>query len=180
MKPTSGSHEHEKNPKSKDPKGNEALRSKGKEKVIDDDVEEEEGEGEKLKRKSCDAQIDGNLRIAKEAKARVREAREARVTLETQKLLFPSLSMERILNEVGDNPNVYWLEPIVSFDLENSLDSQLDLPITPKAFQFCSFDKIANSPLPDHDVHQMDVEIATVLRKKPKEPPKDLDKMKLG
>ncbi|CAI9294471.1 unnamed protein product [Lactuca saligna] len=62
---------------------------------------------------------------------------------------------KHILNETVDNPNVYWLEPVVSFDLENSMDLQLDLPITPKAFQFCSFDKIANAPFPDHDVDQV-------------------------
>ncbi|CAI9263204.1 unnamed protein product [Lactuca saligna] len=34
-------------------------------------------------------------------------------------------------------------------------DKKLDLPITPKAFQFCSFDKVADAPLPDHDIDQV-------------------------
>lgn len=101
-----GSDKHEQKPKSKDLKGNEASGSKGKEKVIDDDVEEEDDEGAKIKRKSRDTEIDENLRISKEPEAREKESREAQVTLETQKLLFPSWSMERILNEVVNNPNV--------------------------------------------------------------------------
>ncbi|CAI9263321.1 unnamed protein product [Lactuca saligna] len=185
--------------------------SKGKEKIIvhDDDDDEEGDETDKLKLKARDAELDENL----------------------------------ILNKAIDNPNIYWLEPVGSFELDNSLDLQLDLSITPKAFLFCSFDKIANvspsnkgtnkvargamssmheftlvdmpcvnpfnwisllllilkveqnfEPIIAHlkrmlvsyiqEVGKMDVEIAIVLNKKPtvlpKEPPKDLDTMKLG
>lgn len=34
----------------------------------------------------------------------------------------------------------------MSFELQNTQDSQLDLPITPKAFKFRSFVKIVNVP----------------------------------
>ncbi|CAI9303284.1 unnamed protein product [Lactuca saligna] len=47
------------------------------------------------------------------------------------------------------------LEPVVSFELQNKQDSQLDLPITPKAFKFCSFLKIANVPSVDNDANQL-------------------------
>lgn len=90
--------------------------------MINGDDEEEEDKAAKLKRKSHDAEIDENLGIAKEAEAKEREAREAQVTLDTQKLLFPAWSVECILNEAIDNQNIYWLEPVVSFDLENSVD----------------------------------------------------------
>ena len=63
--------------------------------------------------------------------------------------------MEWILNEAIDNPNVYWLEFAESFELEKSLNSQLDLPITPKAFQFCCFDRIADVSLSDNGADQM-------------------------
>ncbi|CAI9279813.1 unnamed protein product [Lactuca saligna] len=70
-KPASGSDKHEQKLKTNDPKGNEASGSK---------------------------EIDENLRIAKEAKAREKEAREAQVTMETQKLLFPSWSRKYTQN----------------------------------------------------------------------------------
>lgn len=48
------------------------------------------------------------------------------------------------MNEAVNNLNSYWLEPVRYFELENSMDLQFDLPITPKAFLFRSFDKIVN------------------------------------
>ncbi|CAI9303037.1 unnamed protein product [Lactuca saligna] len=62
--------------------------------------------------------------------------------------------MEHILNEAIDNLDIYWLELVASFELENSMDSYLDLSITLKAFQFRSFDKIENTSLPDCDIDQ--------------------------
>lgn len=61
--------------------------------------------------------------------------------------------MERILNEDVDNSNVYWLEPVISFDLENSSDLQLDFHITPKALLFRSFEKIEKAPITDYGVN---------------------------
>lgn len=118
-----GSDEHKQKPKLHDPRDNEASWSKGKEKLVNDDEEEEEDENAKLKRKYCDAKIDENLRIAKEAKAREKEARKAQDTLKTQKSLFPSWSIEWILNEAIDNPSVDWMETVTSFELEITLDS---------------------------------------------------------
>lgn len=67
--------------------------------------------------------------------------------MKSHKTIFPLWTLEQILNEVVDNPNIYWLEPVGSFELENSSDLQLDLLITPKAFLFHSFIKIANVSL---------------------------------
>lgn len=75
--------------------------------------------------------------------------------MQPQKTLFHLCSFQHILNEVIDNPNVHWLEPVGLFNFENSPDSQLDLPITPKAFQFRCFDKIVNVPLSDNGADQM-------------------------
>ncbi|CAI9265059.1 unnamed protein product [Lactuca saligna] len=47
----------------------------------------------------------------------------------------------------------YWLEPVVSFDLQNKQDSQLDLPITPKTFKFRSFVKVVNIPTTDNSAY---------------------------
>ncbi|KAL7587596.1 hypothetical protein Lser_V15G40912 [Lactuca serriola] len=233
MKPVGAGDDQEQKPKLNEPKINVTLNSRGKEKLIDDSDVEEEDENEKLRRKLRCTKIDENLRIVKEVEEKERIAREAQLALEAQKLLFPIYSMERILNEAIDIKNIYWLEPVVSFKLENSLDSQLDLPITLKAFQFWCFDGVANVPFTDkgadqmlfsvnlkhmkpqyetwsskkitvdehkyetivvhlkrvliwyiQEVGKMDVEIATVLRKKPTVLPKEalenFDKMKLN
>ncbi|CAI9281877.1 unnamed protein product [Lactuca saligna] len=44
-----------------------------------------------------------------------------------------------------DNPNIYWLDLVTSFELENTLDSQLDMPLTPKAFLFWRLEVIVNT-----------------------------------
>ncbi|CAI9269841.1 unnamed protein product [Lactuca saligna] len=73
-----------------------------------------------VKRIKCDHEIDENLRVAKEAEAREKEARDAQVTLKTQKALFPPWSIEHILNKDVDNMNVYCSEPVASFELEKN------------------------------------------------------------
>ncbi|CAH1428714.1 unnamed protein product [Lactuca virosa] len=72
--------------------------------------------------------------------------KEAQATLQSKKLLFPKWTLKRIQHDAVDLPSQYWLEPVVSFDLQNTQDSQLDLPITPQDFKFRSFVKIANAP----------------------------------
>ncbi|CAI9286078.1 unnamed protein product [Lactuca saligna] len=43
-------------------------------------------------------------------------------------------------------PSQYCLEPVVSFDIQNSQDLQLDLSITLEAFRFRSCVKVVNVP----------------------------------
>ncbi|CAI9285353.1 unnamed protein product [Lactuca saligna] len=115
--------------------GNVASGSRGKEKVIEDE-EEEEDENEKLKHKACDVILDENMRIAREAEENEKAEREAQTTLAGKKLLFPPWSLEPISNEALDNLRLHWLEPITSFELKNTLDLQLDFPITKKQSYF--------------------------------------------
>lgn len=49
------------------------------------------------------------------------------------------------MNEAVDNPSIHWLDPVTSFEPDNTLDSQLDFPITPKTFLFHYFDVVANT-----------------------------------
>ncbi|CAI9288738.1 unnamed protein product [Lactuca saligna] len=121
-------------------KDNEPSGSKGKEKISDeriiDDSEEEEPDEHELKiRKARESQIDEHNLIVKEEEEKEKAEREAQVTLETRKLLFPLCTLERIMNEAINNPRQYLLEHIVSFDMQNIQDSQLDFPITPKSLQ---------------------------------------------
>ncbi|CAI9280402.1 unnamed protein product [Lactuca saligna] len=100
-----GEYKNKPQPKTKDQKGSEASRSKEKGNMVDNDDEEEEylSEGAKLKRKKRDKELDEIECVAKQFEAREKEARDAHVTLETQKALFPPWSMEQILNEAIDN-----------------------------------------------------------------------------
>ncbi|CAI9290477.1 unnamed protein product [Lactuca saligna] len=141
-------------------KGNEAsASSKGKEKVLDEEEEQQQQqellEGEKLLRKKRNRELNDLLRIRKELEDQEKEAKISKVTLETQKLLFPPWTMDRIQREAIDDPSIHWLQPLVSFDLSNMADSQLDFPITPKAFLFRCFEKIEKAPLSDYDVNHM-------------------------
>ncbi|CAI9284800.1 unnamed protein product [Lactuca saligna] len=47
------------------------------------------------------------------------------------------------------------LELVVSFDLKNTQDSQLDIPIIPKAFRFRAFVKIVKAPITDNGADHM-------------------------
>ncbi|CAI9272811.1 unnamed protein product [Lactuca saligna] len=150
-----GENEQKPNSNPKDQKDNKASGSKGKEKVIDDDEEEEEGlsKGEKLIRKKCNMELDNLLNLRQELEAKEAEAEIAKVTLATQKSLFPPWTLERIQKEAGDDPTTHWLEPSVSFELDNIVDSQLDFLITPRAFLFICSEKIEKAPLSDYDVN---------------------------
>ena len=67
--------------------------------MVDDEEEEEElFESEMLVRKKNDKELDDLLKIRKELEAQEVKAKNAKITLETQKLLFPPWSMERIQN----------------------------------------------------------------------------------
>lgn len=74
--------------------------------------------------------------------------------LETQKSLIPPWTIECIQKEAIDDPSIYWLEPSISFDLNNNVESQFDFPITPRAFLFHCFEKIEKSLISDNEVNQ--------------------------
>ncbi|CAI9266312.1 unnamed protein product [Lactuca saligna] len=130
-----------------------ALGSRGKEKVLDNE-EEEEDKNKKLKFKARDEIQDENMCIAREAEEKENDEREAQTALAAKKLLFPPCSLERILNEAIHNPSLHWLEPVTSFKVENTLDSQLNFPITPKSILIGCFDVIANAPYYDANVYK--------------------------
>nr|KAJ0188191.1 hypothetical protein LSAT_V11C900483250 [Lactuca sativa] len=112
--------------------------------IIDDSKDEEPDEDELKRRKAREAEIDKHVRIVKEAEEKERVEKEAQATLKSKMLLFPKWTLKRIQNQVVDMPSQYWLDPIASFEIQNTQDSQLYLPITPKAFRFRAFVKVAN------------------------------------
>lgn len=50
--------------------------------------------------------------------------------------------IKRIKREAIDDMSVYWREHVVSFDMNNEAYSQIDFPITPRAFLFLCSEKI--------------------------------------
>lgn len=70
-------------------------------------------------------------------------------------LLFHKWTLKRIKHDAVEFPRQYWLDPIASFDCQNSQDSQPDLPITPKAIRFRVFVKVVNAPFTDNGADQL-------------------------
>lgn len=116
-------------------------------------MQEELPEEEKLVQKKRDKELDDVMELKKESESNKVEERVVNVTLETQKSLFPPWTIKRIQKEAIDEPSNNWLEPSVSFELENTPDSQLDYPITPRAFLFRCFENIERALLSDSDVN---------------------------
>ncbi|CAI9261283.1 unnamed protein product [Lactuca saligna] len=128
--------------------------SKGKEKVFDDDDEEELiSEGEKLVRKKRHKELDDLLQITKDLDEKEAKQQVMKVTLEAKALIFHPCSFDRIRKAEIHDPSICWLDPTVSFDIDNTADSQLDFPIAPSAFLFRCFKRIEKVPLSDYDVN---------------------------
>ena len=71
-------------------------------------------------------------------------------------MLFPPWTKETLIKEAIESPSTLWLEPVTSFDCDNTRDSQFDMPITRKAFVFHCFDSTTEVPSPhpqvDHEL----------------------------
>ncbi|CAI9295718.1 unnamed protein product [Lactuca saligna] len=74
---------------------------------------------------------------------------------ERHETLVSCLDTKKNSKQAADSPNQYWLEPVVSFELQNTLDSQLDLTITSKAFKFRSFIKVEKFPVSNNGADQL-------------------------
>nr|KAJ0186423.1 hypothetical protein LSAT_V11C900487950 [Lactuca sativa] len=74
--------------------------------------------------------------------------------LEKKKSIFPKWTIQSLQIEAIDEPSTHWLEPVMSFGLENSKDVQFDIPITRKAFIFHCFISTAVIPSPDRKVER--------------------------
>ncbi|KAL7589472.1 hypothetical protein Lser_V15G37512 [Lactuca serriola] len=116
-------------------------------------IDESEGDieetiAEALKRRKRDRELDETMKIAKEAEEGERRNKEEEDALQCNKALFPEWTREKLINQAIEFPSVYWLEPVASFDCDNSKDSQFDMPITRKAFTFHCFEATAEVPFP--------------------------------
>ncbi|KAL7609651.1 hypothetical protein Lser_V15G12998 [Lactuca serriola] len=117
-------------------------------------VEEEDKEtiADLLKRRSRCNVADDSDRVAREAEEAERKQKEAHDLLEIRKTLFPDWTLERMIKEAIDTPSILWLEPVISLDCSNNVDSQFDMSLTRKAFIFHAFSNVAEFPHPHPQV----------------------------
>ena len=106
------------------------VKDKGKNIAEDEEEDDQETIADLLKRKSRRNAEDDNVRVAREAEEAERKQKEAHDLLESRKTLFPAWTLERMIKEAIDTPSILWLEPVISFDCNNSVDSQFDMPLT--------------------------------------------------
>nr|KAJ0215179.1 hypothetical protein LSAT_V11C300140950 [Lactuca sativa] len=98
----------------KEPKGKETL-FENEPFIGDDDEDEEPDEAELKRRKVCEAELNENALIVKEAEEKERAENEAHATLKSRMLLFHRWILKRIQNKVVDLPSQYWLDLVASF-----------------------------------------------------------------
>lgn len=81
-----------------------------------------------------DKVLDDLQALNQELEAKEAEEEVAKVTLATRHTLFPLWTLERIKKEAIDESSTYWLEPSVSFELDNTVEFKLGIPLTLRAF----------------------------------------------
>ncbi|KAL7582299.1 hypothetical protein Lser_V15G44719 [Lactuca serriola] len=128
------------------------VKDKGKKIAEEEDEDDQETIVDLLKRKNSRNVDNDNICVAREAEEAERKKKEAHDLLESRKTLFPAWTRERMIKEAIDTPSILWLEPVISFDCYNSVDSQFDMPLTRKAFIFHAFSNIFEVPHPNPEV----------------------------
>ena len=109
---------------------------------------------ERIAMEKRDKELDDLQALRKKLETEEAKGKNVKLMLETQKSLFPPWSIERIQKKAIDNPNIYWLQPSISFDLNNDVESQFDFLITPRVFLFRCFENIKKSLISDSAVNQ--------------------------
>ncbi|KAL7619172.1 hypothetical protein Lser_V15G03621 [Lactuca serriola] len=123
------------------------VKDKGKNIAEEEDEDEDKDTiADMLKRKNSRNVDEDVNRVAREAEEAERKQKEAHDLLESRKTLFLAWTRERMIKEAIDTPSILWLEPVISFDCDNSVDSQFDMPLTRKAFIFHAFSNIFEVP----------------------------------
>ncbi|CAI9260957.1 unnamed protein product [Lactuca saligna] len=79
------------------------------------------GDAEKSREKR-DKVLDELNALGKKLDAEEAEVKISKLILENQKTLYPTWTLERIEKESLDDPNLYWLEPTTSFNINNDVE----------------------------------------------------------
>ncbi|XP_052622678.1 uncharacterized protein LOC128127967 [Lactuca sativa] len=139
--------------KPKDNVASVSNKEKKKKKIGDDDTDHEDddvyAENPKnpfQKVKTSEKDLEESV---KKHQAELEQKRKEVELLEKTKALFLVWTKDSLQRCAIDEPAILWLEPIISFSLDNSKDAQFDMPITRKAFIFHCFNSTAAIPSPD-------------------------------
>nr|KAJ0186128.1 hypothetical protein LSAT_V11C900506530 [Lactuca sativa] len=141
-----------------EPKGNEASvsnKDKKKKKIGEDDIDNEDDVYVEVPRKpvpKVDSSEKQTEEISMKERAELEQKRKEAELLEKKKVMFPEWTKDSLQRCAIDEPAILWLEPIMSFSLDNSKDAQFDMTITRKAFIFHCFNSTAAIPSPDPKV----------------------------
>ncbi|CAI9296084.1 unnamed protein product [Lactuca saligna] len=111
-------------------------------------------ESERMAKEQRDKELDELIALRKKFEAEEAKVKNVKLVLETHKSLFLAWSHEHIQKEAIDDPNLYWLEPTISFDLNNDVECQLDIHISTRAFLFHCFKKIEKFMISDSTVNR--------------------------
>nr|KAJ0210234.1 hypothetical protein LSAT_V11C400205970 [Lactuca sativa] len=141
-----------------EPKGNEASvsnKEKKKKKIGKDDIDNEDdvyAENPKKplqKVKTSKKEMEENI---KKQRVELEQKRKEAELLEKKKSMLPVWNIDSLQRCAIDEPSILWLDPIMSFGLDNSKDAQFDMPITRKAFIFHCFNSTSVIPSADPKV----------------------------
>ena len=99
------------------------VKDKGKQIAEESDDEDKETIADLLKKQGRDKDADISARVAREAEEAERRQKEAHDLLESRKTLFPPWTLEKLLKEAIETPNILCLEPVISLDRSNTIDS---------------------------------------------------------
>ncbi|CAI9294564.1 unnamed protein product [Lactuca saligna] len=111
-------------------------------------------ESKRIAMEKRDKELDDLQTLGKKFEAEEAKDKNEKIVLENQKSLFSSWTMECIPKEAIDDASFYWLEPSITFDIENDVESQFNFPITPRDFLFRCFESIDKSLISDSVVNQ--------------------------
>lgn len=110
-----------------------SKRDNKKKKIGEDDTDDEDDVFEEnpakpfQKTKYFDKELEEKF---KKQTAKLEKQQKEKELLEKKKSIFPEWTIDSLQRSAIDEPSTHWLEPIMSFGLENSKDEQFDMPIT--------------------------------------------------
>ncbi|CAH1423402.1 unnamed protein product [Lactuca virosa] len=115
---------------------------KGKVNIISEKVTEKDlmlTEKERIARENMEKELDELNALREKLDVEEAEARNLEIILENKKALFMAWTLDRMQKSTIDDPNIFWLEPKTSFQINKEVECQFDFPITPRRFLFRCF-----------------------------------------
>ncbi|CAI9279876.1 unnamed protein product [Lactuca saligna] len=123
---------------------------KGKVNIIIEEVSElspELTDKENIEKEKRDKDLDDLNALKENLDAEGVELKNVEQILASKKALFLEWTLDQMQEEAIDDLNLFCLEPKTSFDTNNDVEFQMDIPITLIVFLFQCFENIRKFPL---------------------------------